>query len=206
MKNRLLLSILLSFCLLQYGNSQDLENKKPWSFSVSYIPKIKIPRALNSDFYFYFLSFGLATDHKINEHFAYSLGLKYQYAKKNYKAQRMSGSYPVTFAESDEITLYEFPLQLNYHFKYNPEKFDYYLKTSLINSYYQFHYHSQYLTESYNEYDSKYLIFWDIGVGSYLTVNKRISIVGQLSLGFGLTISPPQNTYLECLVGLRYSL
>ncbi len=198
----ILISVLTVFNLIL--NGQDTITIKPWSVSLSYAPKFEILRPLNPTMDIFFKSFELSVDKKISQHFSFGFGINYQNLKKN--------DHPLVFDGGSyedllfNFTYIDFPIQTNYHFLINHKKIDPYVKASIINSYY----HSILSAKGIDYYQSdtydKYFICWDLGIGGLLKINKRLSLMCQASLGFGIHHDNPQYTFFKSQVGLSYNL
>lgn len=200
---QILISLLTVFNLILDG--QDTMTIKPWSVSLSYAPKFEIWRPLNPTKDIFFKSFEVSAHHKLSQRFSFGFGINFQNLKKNDHSIVISGGG----TEEDNIydfTYIDFPVQMNYHFLINNERFDPYFKASIISSYY----HSFFEVKGIDYYQSgtydKYFVCWDLGIGSFLKLNNRLSFVSQASLGFGINHYNPQYTFFKCQIGLNYTL
>jgi len=204
MKRRMLIliSVLTVFNLIL--NGQDTLTIKPWSVSLSYAPKFEIWRPLNPTNDIFFKSFEISVNKKLSQHFSFGVGINYQNLNKYGHSLDLE-----TGIERDIKTNYtylDFPIQINYHFLNDPKKIDPYVKAAFINSYYHEYFEETgidyYKSDSY----AKYLILWDLGIGSFLKINNRLSIMCQVSLGFGINHYNPQYTFFKSQIGLSYNL
>jgi hypothetical protein len=195
--------ILILFSILSIGFSsisgQESESFKTWSISVSYSPKFEIPTGVTQSKDKYFLGFEFNADRRLSKHFSVQFGVNYLSLNKT---DQMQGIPSIKFMSN--YSFLEFPLQINYHFLNKSNIFDPYVKTSLINSYY----HSVVgveIIELDTFKEDKYCLFGDIGIGTTVKINNKLSLIGQTSLGFGIKYINPQY-YFKGLIGIRYSL
>ena len=199
-RNLILISILIVFSLIL--NGQDSKTIKQWSVSLSYAPKFEIFRPLSPTKDIYFKGFEVSVNHKISKHLSFGVGINYQ---------NLNIYSPFINLENvDEGYInynynnFDFPIQMNYLILNNPKKIDPYIKAAFINSYY----HTFYEIKGIDYYNSithdNYFILWDLGVGSFLKISNRLSLMGQASLGFGIKHNNPQYTFFKCQIGLNY--
>lgn len=110
---------------------------------------------------------------------------------------------------TDYKYIFEIPVQISYQILNSPKLFDPYLTTGLRNSYFKRTYTGDYTrwefsgttTGKIDNHDSKYIMFYGIGAGTYINISKSISLMIESNLtytisGFG---------YLELQGGFRYS-
>jgi len=204
MKRRMLIliSVLTVFNLIL--NGQDTITIKPWSVSLSYAPKFEIWRPLNPTKEIFFKSFEVSVNKKLSQHFSFGFGINYQNMKKNDHSLTFDGGI-----EKDllyDFTYIDFPIQMNYHFLINHKKIDPYVKASFINSYYHSFFEAKEIDYYQSDTYDKYFICWDLGIGGLLKINKRLSLMCQASLGFGINHYNPQYTFFKSQIGLSYNL
>lgn len=184
-------------------------NASPWAISFSFSPKFDISPphyAPNDNFV---SAFSLKADHRILTKLSYSYGIVYN--NSILKTMRLIFDGLGSELSTNKILILEFPLQLNYHLRATAKKFDPYLMTSLNNSYS----HQNYYGKAYHglpsdgEFSikrSKYCLFYDIGLGTIISLNSSFSLIAETRVGWGLVYYTQKYRFFEGLVGLRYTL
>jgi hypothetical protein len=204
MKRRMLILISVLTVFNFILNGQDTITIKPWSVSLSYAPKFVIWRPLNPTKDIFFKSFEVSVNKKLSQHFSFGFGINYQNMKENGHSLTFDGGI-----EKDlffDFTYIDFPIQMNYHFLVNHKKIDPYIKASFINSYYHSFFEGKGIDFYQSDTYDKYFICWDLGIGGLLKINKRLSLMCQASLGFGIHHYNPQYTFFKSQIGLSYNL
>jgi hypothetical protein len=181
--------------------------KSPWSISLSFSPKLgfNLNGYASSDIdESYLFSLDLRAEHKFSDNFSYSFGVNFNRNDMDFNEIIFDGFGAGQRYKSVRY-LVEFPLQINYHLISNAKRIDPYLKMSLRNSY--FH-HSTVGTlgnEPISEKTSDYHLFYDLGFGSHFQINKKISIILESCIGYGVVYYKRKFGYFEDLLGMRYS-
>ena len=198
----LLIILSIAFSLKGQDSKRDVN---PWSISFSYSPKLEISKSIpfNSNQPFY-KSYNNMVDYRFDRHFSLSFGINVNFEKEYYSNSDFDGmNYNIT-SYSEKIVLFEFPVQLNYHFRDTSKVFNPYLKLGLRNSLYH---RDIFISPQNASYPStRYFLLMDMGLGSYLKLSDRVSLIYEASVGFGLKYLRSDYVYLEGLFGLRYSL
>ncbi len=204
MKRRILIliSVLTVFNLTL--NAQDTKTIKSWSVSLSYAPKFEILRPLSPTKDIFFKSFEVSVNHKISQHVSFGVGINYQ--NLNIYGHSLDLESGIERDIIYDYTYVDFPIQMNYHFFNNPNKIDPYVKAAFVNSYYHEFFEEKGIDYYQSGTSDKYFILWDLGIGSFLKINNRLSIMCQASLGFGINHYNPQYTFFKSQIGLSYNL
>jgi hypothetical protein len=206
MKRHYFISVLIILGITSILNGQDSKrDSNPWSISFSYSPKLEISRYLQySGGQPFYKSFNNMIDYRLRRHLSLSFGINVNFEKEDYSNSDYNGiSYDFrTFSE--KIVLFEFPVQLNYHFRDTSKFFNPYIKLGLRNSFY--HRDFVILPENLSYPYTRYFLLMDLGLGSYLKVSNHLSLIYEASVGFGLKYLRSDYVYLEGLIGLRYTL
>jgi hypothetical protein len=169
-----------------------------WSVSVAYSPRYSFELdhfKLQNTLFLSGINFTL--DRRvITESVSFSLGTTWYH-------RSLETYYP---NKNEIITLMKFPLQVNYHFKRITNKLDPYLKGSFMISYLKYTY-----TESVwpgNPGILKavdYSLFTEFGFGSSMRISKDLSLVLEVSIGYGIVYQLHDRTYIDCQAGIKYS-
>lgn len=205
MKRRILLLISILTISTFILSGQDSIRIKPWSISLSYAPRFEIYRPLNPTDLIYFKSFEVSINKKISQHLSIGLGINYQNMKKNDHALVFDGD-GINKDLFYDFTYFDFPIQIDYHFFKNHKTFDPYLKASIINSFYHSFFEAIGIDYYFSDTYTKYFICLDLGIGGQLKIYKRLSLMCQASLGFGINHYNPQYTFFKSQIGLSYYL
>jgi len=175
------------------------KNKSTWSISFSYSPHCAF-------------SFTPKDDSKLYRFFLQGFNGKID---RKTDSERVSFSFGINFRKKDivdydhdnqqKVRILEFPFQFNYHLKKSINKYDPYIKSSIRLSYFKimYFYDSEpgviYLPER-----ADYLPFIDIGFGSFNKINKKIDLLFESNLGYGITDAFPNRLYFDLLLGLKF--
>jgi outer membrane protein W len=143
-------------------------------------------------------------DYRLRRHLSLSFGINVNFEKEDYSNSDYNGITYDFRTYSEKTVLFEFPVQLNYHFRDTSKIFNPYIKLGLRNSFY----HRDFVISPENlSYPyTRYFLLMDLGLGSYLKVSNHLSLIYEASIGFGLKYLRSDYVYLEGLIGLRYTL
>ena len=208
MKNAFLLStVLLMASFLTVSGQENAnsngndKNHSPWSVSISYSPHFAFSfnPDVNSQPYSDFLfGFNGRFDRKLEaERVTISLGVNFRYKNINHNS-------PVN---KENVTLLEFPIQVNYHLKKSVDKFDPYLKSSIRLRRFKSNYDG--VVQAIGVVNTNYIDYQpgiDIGYGSFIKIYKNLDLLFESSLGYGLTNSFPNRAYFDLLLGIKFNL
>ena len=180
-----------------HSNGND-QNNSPWSVSLSYSPHFAFsfnPDA-NSRLYRDFLfGFNARFDRKLEaERVTISFGVNFRNKNINHKSTDIK----------ENMTLFEFPIQVNYHLKNTVDRFDPYLKSSVRLCRFKSNYDQAGVVV--NPIYVDYQPFIDIGYGSFIKIYKNLNLLLESSLGYGLTNSFPNRAYFDLLIGIKFNL
>jgi hypothetical protein len=207
-KAYLISAILLTFMLTQVsGQDSKSTSKFPWSLSLSYAPKLgfNFNDSYPNTFYEYYpFAIDLRAGKKFTDKFSYNFGINYNRNQDHVSVLIFDGK-PTNI--KSVANLIELPIQINYHFKGSPKKFDPYTKLSLRNSFlaYKQEDMAKAGSEPWGYHKSEYCLFLDLGFGANFILNEKFSIVFESSVGYGLVYERSNFGYLEGLLGLRYT-
>jgi hypothetical protein len=152
----------------------------------------------------------LRIDYKLNNRLSISSGINFK-VKKNDNLIIIIGEWSGSYYEKsiDDKHIFEIPIQISYRIFNSHKLLDPYLKTGLRNSYFKRRYVGEYTrynfegttTGEIDNHDGKFLLFYELGAGTYLNFSKSISMMLESNItytisGFG---------FLELLGGLSYS-
>jgi hypothetical protein len=150
----------------------------------------------------------LRIDRKLNDRLSISSGFNFKVLKHENLISQMGLDY--YFEKSkDNKYIFEIPIDISYQILNSPKFFNPYLKTGLRNSYFVQSYFGEYSSSSltggflknFDIQNRKYIIFYDLGIGTHITLSRSISVM----LESNLTYSLSGFGYLELQGGLRYS-
>jgi hypothetical protein len=221
MKNTLCFFILLTIASMISISGQGT-NPKPtrvWSLSLSFAPITTFYYYKNFqntylDYYakgvtelVYPTGTNLRIDYKLNNRFSVSSGINFKV--ETYENLPLGADMSYYEKSTDTKYLFEIPIQISYKIINSPKLIDPYFTTGLRNSYFKRHYVGEYtryagletIKGEINNHDGKFIVFYELGAGTYFHLSKSISMIFESNLtytisGFG---------YLELLGGLRYS-
>jgi hypothetical protein len=175
------------------GNDQ---NHSPWSVSLSYSPHFAFsfnPDVNSRPYRDFLFGFNGRLDRKLEaERVTISFGV-------NFRNKIINHNSP---DKKENVTLLEFPIQVNYHLKKTADKFDPYLKSSLRLNRIKSHYYGNDWPEDYIDYQPSI----DIGYGSFIKIYKNLDLLLESCLGYGFTRSFPNQAYFDLLIGIKFNL
>ena len=224
MKKTLCISILLIITSMISISGQETNPKLThiWSVSLSFAPI--------TTFYYYhgskneFLDYyskgvteliypsgtNLRIDHKLYKRLSISSGINLK-VRKHDNLINIIGEWSGSYYEksTDDKYIFEIPIQISYQILNSPKLIDPYFKTGLRNSYFKRFYTGEYTrwdltgttTGVIDNHDGKFIMFYELGAGTYLNLSKSISMM----IESNLTYSISGFGYLELQGGLRYS-
>jgi hypothetical protein len=110
---------------------------------------------------------------------------------------------------TDNRYVFEMPINIKYKLLSSSRVFDPYIKTGLRGSYFKRYYVGEFTRWDFegttngdiDNHDGKLIIFYEIGVGTYLNLSKSMAFV----IGSNLTYTFSGFGYLEFQTGLNYS-
>jgi hypothetical protein len=200
--------------------NHDVTNNWSASLSFSSIGTFYYYRSSQDKFYNYYskgireivypLGFNFGMIRNLNTRLSVSSGLNMK-ARMIDNLIHIIGEISPSYYEksTDNRYILEIPLDFNYHILASPKLVDPYLKTGLRNSYFKRYYVGEYTIwgndgttrGEIDNHDSKFILFYEVGAGTYFNILKSISIMVESNLtytisGFG---------YLELQGGLKYS-
>lgn len=187
----------------QKSGSQDLSK---WSVSFSISPQFEVPEYDSYAGESFLVSFDNKFNYRFRDHFSLTFGLGFSFKKSDYLNIIFNGISYESENIFEKVYLFEFPLQINYHFLKSSKQIDPYLKIALKNSCYYYDNESYSPLVQFKTYSVKYSVLLEMGIGSYLKVTDRISFIYEASIGVGINYYVPDYSYFEGLVGLRYML
>jgi hypothetical protein len=147
-------------------------------------------------------------DYKLNDRLSISSGFNAKVLKHDNLITAIGFEYYYEKSKDNKY-IFEIPIYISYQFLNSPKFINPYLKTGLRNSYFVQSYFGEYSSssltggsrKSFDIQNRKFIIFYDLGIGTYLTLSRSISII----LESNLTYSISGFGYLELQGGLRYS-
>ena len=191
-----------------------------WSISLSFAETwtgyfYQLSRDKRNDYYFKGIKEDnfpkgaiLRIDYKLDDNFGINSGINFK--KTNASIILPLGADKLYYENStDTEYLFEIPIQISYHLLTAPKLIDPYVNIGLRNSYFKRDYVGEYteyagittIKGKINHQDGKFIMFYNLGAGTYVTISKSISLTIESNIactisGFG---------YTELLGGLRYS-
>jgi len=206
MKNAFFLTTLLTIISFlniagQKATDQDRmkQSQRPWSFSMSYTPQITFSKNSsdsNEPYKYLLYGFNGRFDYRnINERVSISFGATFRQKPIN-----------VNNSNNQNLTQFEFPVQVNYHLNKEVNKVDPYLKTT---------FKLTYLKEKYTRQDPGTVSLADgiyyspsvaIGIGTVIKTGKNFSFILESDIGYGIINTLPNRGYTDLLIGIRYNL
>lgn len=187
----------------QEAESQDLSK---WSVSFSISPQFEVPKYDSYAGESFLVSFDNKFNYRFRDHFSLTFGLGFSFKESTNLSIVFNGISYESENIFEKVYLFEFPFQMNYHFRKSSKQIDPYFKIALKNSCYYYDYESYSPQVQFKTYSIKYSVLMDMGIGSYLKITDRISLIYEASIGVGINYYVPDYTYFEGLVGLRYVL
>jgi hypothetical protein len=152
----------------------------------------------------------LRIEHKLNTRLSICTGLNYKHKKIDnlYNSVSVFG-YGYFEKSFEEKYVFAIPIQINYQILNSPKFFDPYLKTGFINSYFKRLYQGDYTlwrsdkttNGTIDKNDSRFIMFFEFGAGTYLNLLKSLSIILETDLTYNLW----GLGYYEFQGGLRYT-
>ena len=208
MKRHFIISIFFILMLMVRVNGQKTESQdlSKWSVSFSVSPQFEVPKYDSYAGESFLISFDNKFNYRFRDHFSLTFGLGFSFKESASLNINFNGLSYESENIFEKVYLFEFPLQINYHFQKRPKQIDPYFKIGLKNSFYYYDYESYSTQDQFKTYSIKYAILLDMGIGSYLRISDRISFIYEASIGVGINYYVPDYTYFEGLVGLRYML
>jgi len=223
MKKFVFVIIILSSCLYVkvFGQKTDQILHNKWSSSISYSPITTFfyyhPTDEYLDFYskgvreiIYPLGFNFEINRRLNNRLSVSSGMNFK-ARPNENLINIIGEWTGSYYEksTDNRYVFEMPINIKYKLLSSSRVFDPYIKTGLRGSYFKRYYVGEFTRWDFegttngeiDNHDGKLIIFYEIGVGSYLNLSKSIAFV----IGSNLTYTFSGFGYLEFQTGLNYS-
>jgi hypothetical protein len=201
------------------GINHDLDNK--WSASISFSPITTLfyyhPHDEYLDYYSkgvseYIYPYGLNFEmtRQLNNRLSVNSGLNFK-ARPGENLINIIGEWTSSYYEKSTDNRYVFEVPVNIKFKLllSSRVLDPYIKTGLRGSYFKRYYVGEFTRWDFegttngeiDNHDVKLIIFYEIGVGSYLNLSKSIAFV----IGSNLTYTFSGFGYLEFQTGLNYS-
>lgn len=199
--------------------SHDLNNK--WSASISFSP-------ITTFFYYhphneylayysqgvseYIYPFGLDVEitRQLNSRLFVGSGLNFK-SKPGENLINIIGEWTGSYYEksTDNRHIFEIPANIRYKLLTSSKVFDPYIKSGLRVSYFKRYYVGEFTRWDFegttngeiDNHDGKLIVFYEIGVGSYLNLSKSIAFL----IGSNLTYALSGFGYLEFQTGLNYS-
>jgi len=207
-KKYALISILFVLALMVRVEGQDAisQDLSKWSVSFSVSPQFEVPEYDSFAGESFLVSFDNKFNYRFKDHFSLTFGLGFSFKKSDYLDINFNGLSYESENIFEKVYLFEFPLQLNYHFRKSPKQIDPYFKIGLKNACYYYDYESYSSQVQFKTYSIKYSILLDVGIGSYLRISDRISFIYEASIGVGINYYVPGYIYFEGLAGLSYTL
>ncbi len=223
MKRTLCISFFLMITSLTCISGQETKPKlnQNWSVSLSFAPI--------TTFYYYhgaqneYLDYyskgvmeiiypkgsNLRIDFKFNNRLSFSSGLNFKVVNDKYSTISIGEFSARSEKSTDDKYILEIPIQINYQIIKSPKFFNPYLKTGFRNSYFKRFYIGEYTLWDYSgttngkidNKDSKYIMFYELGAGTFLNLSRSISFI----IESNLTYSISGFGYFELQGGLRYS-
>ncbi len=225
MKNLLSLSLIL-LIINSFSISGQEAAKKPlnvWSISLSFAPIETFyyyPRSL--DIYSKFSPTGIdedlyprgvnfAVNRTLTKRFSVSTGLNYKFhhTKNDIVIIGEWGGGSYSEKSVDDMHIFDVPIELNYQLLKSPGFLDPFLKTGLRNTYFKRSYVGHYSSSSFEgnasgeiaDFKGTFMIFYELGFGTYLNIFKSVSIMVETNL----TSTLSGLGFIELQGGLKYS-
>jgi hypothetical protein len=216
----ILILLLITSTVSTTGQETKPKQSHIWSLSLSAAPISTIYyyrhfQNIYSDYYhkgvmelIYPTGVNLRIDYKLRERLSISSGINFK--KTNTDVIHTLGADMNYYENStDTKYLFEIPVQVSYQILELPKFVDPYITTGIRNSYFKRNYVGDYIAYTMNgaingnidNYIGKFIMFCDLGVGTYIHLSKSFSLMAESNLTFTIT----GFGYIEILGGLRYS-
>jgi len=190
-----------------YGQEIDSKQANIWSVSFSYAP--------TSAFYYYPLSkkvafnnyplgfrgtlfpvgFNFAVGRNLNQRFSISTGINFKYRSEKKSSIWYEG------VATDNMYLFEIPLEVNYKFFKSKKFLNPFIKTGIRNSYFNCSNTVEPPLSQIDDHKESFYLSYEVGAGTYLNIYKSLSIV----IASNLTSTLSGLGFFELQGGLKYS-
>jgi hypothetical protein len=219
MKKLIILLLLMTIFSLRTISGQEIINNK-WSTSISYSPITTFfyyhPHNEYLDYYskgvrenIYPLGLNVEITRQLNNRLSVNSGLNFKARFSDNLINREGIYYSYYEKSTDNRYIFEMPINIKYKLIATSRVFDPYIKTGLRGSYFKRYYVGEFSQSGFSgtpngeidNHDSKLIIFYEMGVGSYLNLSKSIAFL----IGSNLTYTFSGFGYLEFQTGFNYS-